>query len=102
MTLFENAQWIVKTDGMGPVESLPPYDIAIDRVFEITNRGNQTFYDWPVHMAEKTWVETDLFIQAFDHAIRHYSQVSGEPINEDRLQASYAEAFRIAQRRSNA
>jgi len=100
MTVFENSQWVVKEDGMGPVETLPPYDIAIERVFEITNRGGNKFYDWPVHMAEKTWVDAGLFNEAFDHAIRYHSKASGEPIDEDMLQASYGEAFRIAQRRS--
>ena len=98
MSIFENAQWIVEEDGMGPVETLPPYDIAIERVFEITKRGDKTFYDWPVHMAEKTWVEAPLFNAAFDRAIRHYSKASGQPIDESMLRASYEEALRIGMR----
>jgi hypothetical protein len=98
MPIFQNAQWIVEDDGMGPVKSLPPYDIAIERVFELTERGAQKFYDWPVHMADKMWVDVGLFNEAFDRAIRHYSRVSGEPIDEEMLRASYAEAYRIAGR----
>ena len=98
MAIFKNAQWIVEADGMGPVETLPPYDIAIERVFELTDRSGQTFYDWPVHMAEKTWVDAGLFNEAFDRAIRHYSKVSGEPIDEARLKASYEMSHRVAAR----
>lgn len=99
MTIFQNAQWVVRDDGMAPVETLPPYDIAIERVFEKTSRGPQTFYDWPVHMAEKTWVDAGLFNEAFDHAIRHYARTSGEPVDETMLANSYNESFHIATRR---
>jgi hypothetical protein len=53
MPIFTNAQWVVEDDGMGPVETLPPYDIAIERVLETTKRGSRRYYDWPVHLAEK-------------------------------------------------
>lgn len=99
MVLYRNAQWVVSQDGINPDESLPPYDIAIDRVFETTTRGVEHYYDWPVHMASKTWVDVDLFNAAFDRGIRHYSRVSGEPIDEDMLQASYIEAKNIEMRR---
>ena len=96
MTLFKNDQWVVLDDGMGPVETLPPYDIAMDRVFELTKRGAKQFYDWPVHMAEKTWVNVELFNEAFDYAIRYYAKVSGVPIDEDMLKASYTESYRFS------
>jgi hypothetical protein len=53
----------------------------------------------PSTWRRKTWVDADLFNEAFDRAIRYYSEVSGEPIDEDMLHASYGEAFRIAARR---
>jgi hypothetical protein len=99
MPIFENEQWVVEDDVMGPVATMDPYDIDLERVFETTERGHRTFYDWPVHMAEKKWVNARLFNQAFDHAIRHYAQVSGEPIDEPMLAESYREARRISRER---
>ncbi|MBX3496620.1 MAG: hypothetical protein KF769_10290 [Parvibaculum sp.] len=96
MVIYRNAQWVVQEDGICPDEGLPQYDIEISRVFETTQRGDHTFYDWPVHMAEKTWVDARLFNEAFDRAIHHYSNVSGVPVDKDMLRASFAEALRIA------
>lgn len=99
MTIFENAQWKVLDDGVEAKTGFPGYDFAINRVFEITSRGAKTFYDWPIHMAEKIWVDLPLFIEAFEKAVRYYASTSGETVNEDMLKASYDEAYRVAQNR---
>lgn len=98
MTIFENAQWKVLDDGVESKDGFPPYDFAIDRVFETTTRGTKMFYDWPVHMAEKTWVDLPLFNEAFEQAVRFYASESTEPVDEAMLRASYDESYRIAAR----
>ncbi len=99
MTIHTNNQWEVLETAIRSVGPAPKYEISIQRVYETTNRSAGTLYDWPVHMAEKTWVDTDLFNRAFDVAIRHHSKVTAEDIDEDMLSASYAEAHRIANMR---
>ena len=95
MSIFSNAHWLVEDDGMSTIWPLAPYNIDLGRVFETTKRGSQTFYDWPVHIAEKTWVNASLFNDAFDRAIHHYSAISGESIDQAMLDASYAQALLI-------
>ena len=48
-----------------------PYTIHLDRLLEISERGGVAYYDWPAHMAEKTWVDVDAFNEAFVQAIRY-------------------------------
>jgi hypothetical protein len=36
-----------------------PYEFAASRLIETTNRADGTFYDSPVHVAEKTWISID-------------------------------------------
>ena len=43
----------------------PSYPIEAHRLLEITKREAHEYYDWPVHMAEKSWVDIDVFIEAF-------------------------------------
>ena len=52
VTIYTNAHWQVVQDGVESIDPLPPYDFGIERVFETSHRGAQTYYDWPVHMAE--------------------------------------------------
>lgn len=99
MTIFKNAHWQVLDDGVETIDPLPPYDFALDRVFETTSRSGVTYYDWPVHMAEKTWVDIGLFNEAFERAIRVEAEASGQAVDEARLERSYAESYRIAGRR---
>lgn len=96
MTIFANAQWSVSEGWLETVEPEAPYEIELERIFHTTNRGSQTLYDWPVHMAEKSWVDVSLFNEAFEVALRHHSKASGTPIDETMLSDSLAEARRIA------
>lgn len=82
MTLvFENAQWEVTEDYVKAKEgSQAPdgsmtgwYEFSVERLTETTNR-ERTYYDWPLHMAEKSWVNINLFIEAFGAALQAHKR----------------------------
>jgi hypothetical protein len=72
---FENHQWRVTAYG---VESLEPgitYELPAERFLE-SSRG--AVYDWPVHMAEKNWIDIEAFIEAFTKALSlHAGKLKG-------------------------
>ena len=71
--LYENHQWAVTEDG---IESIKPgftYPIEAHRLLERHGVGEGKLYDWPVHMAKKTWVDIEAFIDAFSGALRLYA-----------------------------
>jgi hypothetical protein len=73
--LFENHQWRVTAYGVESIEPAPTYELWAERLLE-TRRGG--FYDWPVQMAEKKWVDTEAFIEAFTKALRlHAGKLNG-------------------------
>jgi hypothetical protein len=53
-------------------------------------------YDWPVHMIEKTWVDTEAFIEAFSKALEWHAGNYQPAANTSILNASIAEARRKA------
>ena len=80
MIHFSNSQWNVTDYG---IEAKPPgsvYEIDGKRLLEITDRGRAgTFYDWPVHMAEKEWVDLSAFNEAFVMALTiHGAKLDGK------------------------
>lgn len=92
MAIFKNSQWVVTCDGIeSPAEG--GYWIEMYRVGQETSRGAVTYYDWPVHLAEKDWVNRPLFFEAFVHALRRYARQTGEPINEAMLGRTYIMAM---------
>lgn len=93
---FENAQWRVTDHGMEGVGEHSWYHFSADRLLEQHNDGNNgKFYNWPLHMAEKTWVDTEAFIQVFAKAVDiHSGRYSGE-VNEKQLERSFEMARKI-------
>jgi hypothetical protein len=65
-TIFHNAQWIVTKSGMESRHHVSVYKIPAERLLE-AHRGH---YDWPGHMAEKTWVITPAFLEAYVAALK--------------------------------
>lgn len=92
VVIFENGQWLVTSEELKPRSPSESYPIDTERLDETTKRGDEKFYDWPLHMAEKTWVDVHQFNEAFEVAIRHAAR--GEEINldEDMLERSLAYA----------
>lgn len=75
---FRNTQWAVTGYG---IESLQPnagYNIEAECLAE--RRGkDEPLYNWPMHMAAKGWVDIDLFLEAFQHALYLHTGKYGEP-----------------------
>lgn len=95
MIHFENEQWKVDDEAVEAKGAHKYYWFALDRTQEMTTRNGRELYDWPVHMAEKLWVDLSLFNQAFEFALRKFAAESATQVNEDMLVASYAEGERI-------
>ncbi|WP_156373702.1 hypothetical protein [Rhizobium sp. Leaf386] len=67
--LFENNQWRVTETRLQTAPGTMQYEIDAHRLLETTPRGAKTYYFWPVHMAEKLWVDYSDFQNAFIKAI---------------------------------
>lgn len=85
MQLHRNSQWLVTHEGLEAIADSLGYWIDMDRMAQETTRSGIRYYDWPIHLAEKEWVDRALFIEAFVHALRFYARQNGEPIDEAML-----------------
>lgn len=92
---FENHQWAVTRVGLEVKKPEPEYVIYAERLTETTERGGDIYYDWPVHMAEKTWVNIEAFIEAFQKALKEHNAT----FDSKMLAASIEVARKIAERR---
>jgi len=75
---FKNRQWAVTGYG---IESLPPgsgYWIEANRLAE-KEIGASDCYNWPPHMARQSWVDIELFLEAFAKALDVHAGKYGEP-----------------------
>src|SRR4051794_21428864 len=99
MALFQNAQWAVTDWGMEAAHPEPPYEFEAERFTETTVREAITYYDWPVHLAEKDWVDIESFIEAFSRALDLNSDKYNSKVDPDMLNRSFVEARRIAAKR---
>jgi hypothetical protein len=87
--LFENRQWRVTAYGLRSIEPAPTFKLSAERFLE-TNRAE--FYDWPVQMAEKNWVDIEAFIEAFTRALSLHAGKLNEAADPAKLRASIAKA----------
>jgi len=81
MANFENLQWRVTEWGLQSIRpgALSEYNIAAYRLLERAGSGGGRFYDWPVHMALKDWVDFESFMDAYLNAIEaHRGTYQGE------------------------
>jgi hypothetical protein len=99
---FENHQWAVTRDGIERINPGPaPYVIEAHRLLERDGIGRGKLYDWPVHVAQKSWVDIDAFIEAFGAALRlHAGKYQGQ-VDPDILEASISEARGEAAKRAD-
>jgi hypothetical protein len=79
--LFRNHQWVVTDwglEGLYPSED-DPYLIPADGLLERGGIGRGILYDWPLHIAQKTWADIDAFIEAYLQALEvHKGRYQGE------------------------
>ena len=67
------------------------YHIDAKRFLE----SHDEFYEWPLHMAEKTWVNIEEFNAAFRQALAaHAGKYKGE-LDNAKLEASFRQAVRL-------
>jgi hypothetical protein len=98
--LFANHQWSVTDYGVEAVRpDAPYYHFGADRILETTDRGGQLFYDWPIHLGEKTWVDIEAFIEVFLKAIEMHAGRLGGKVDQDVLARSLARGRKEASRR---
>jgi|GEM_PF-1722693 len=98
MPEFDNVQWSLENEMLGAkvgsktpqmLGASPPYKIKPTRVFDEVDRAGVQYYEWPVHMAQKTWVDIEQFIEVFEAAIRSEAERSGKSIDRTMLQRSF-------------
>jgi hypothetical protein len=81
-------QWMVTSTGIEPADGSKSYLIEAERLTELTTRSNGTFYDWPIHMAEKEWVDMSDFLLVFAAALA----IHGSDFDPEMLRRSIPEA----------
>jgi hypothetical protein len=77
--------------------SAPYYNFENSRLLETGNHGGE-MYDWPVHLAEKTWVDIEAFIDAFVKALDLHAGSYREKVDAAMLSKSLAQARKAARR----
>jgi hypothetical protein len=96
--LFQNHQWAVTDHGVESVKPAPTYHFNAERLLETNGAGLGQLYDWPIHMAEKTWVDTEAFIDAFLQALKlHAGRYEGKA-DPSKLSATIDKARQEARR----
>ncbi|MFH5927186.1 hypothetical protein [Roseomonas xinghualingensis] len=79
------SQWKVTDYGIEAADGT--YHIPKARLHEL--RAGTDLYDWPLHMAEKEWVNMDQFLSAFCLALQRHRMDAYDP---DRCIRSEAKA----------
>jgi hypothetical protein len=87
---FVNEQWAVTSYGIECLDDY--YVIEADRLDE--RRLGTDLPDWPVHLAEKNWVDLSAFIEAFRFAIRKHRHRYETTVTDDQIAAACAAAMR--------
>lgn len=80
-------QWRVDDDG-DLVATNPSYLITKDQLTQTTERNGVRYYDFPIHLAEKEWVDLEDFERTWVWAIYR----SGLPFDADMARASFQRA----------
>jgi hypothetical protein len=63
---------------MATVSPAPEYHVEAKRMLKTGSAGR--VYDWPIHLAEETWVDTEALVEAFTRAIEiHKSKGDVDP-----------------------
>ena len=101
MSSFKNSQWVVTDYGVDTVEGQPEYPFEAKRLVDLGRAGQGDLYTWPVHLAEKSWVDIEAFVEVFIKAIEiHKGKYTGE-VDPKVLGASIEEARAVARHRTS-
>lgn len=93
---FANLQWMVTEGGISCLEH--HYDIAKSQLTELRGTSGSGIAMWPLQMAEKSWVDVESFIAAFENALIVHRPIGVEKLD---LPASFAMARETAARRKS-
>jgi hypothetical protein len=93
---YENHQWKVTEEGLESIGQQSENFIEAKRLGQLTDRKDSRYYEWPLHFAEKTWVDIEAFLVVFCKALEIHRAEIDPPINLELLSESSAEARRIA------
>lgn len=85
--LFENDQWRVTHGGLEAKSDVPTVYIPAEELLQKRVVPGGWLYEWPLHVAENSWVDFSAFAEAFKEALLHHKLV----FNEDLLQQSITE-----------
>ena len=74
MVFYKNAQWAVTEWGLEAARRghRPNTLSLLHQLLERGGIGHGELYDWPLHLAEKTWINIDAFNEAFAEALKHH------------------------------
>jgi hypothetical protein len=96
---FQNHQWSVTDYGVESVTPGAPYHYHFDksRLLEAGDYGDK-LYDWPIHMAEKTWIDIEAFNEAFVKALDLHAGSYGGTVDKPTLEKTLERARKEAAR----
>lgn len=97
--IVEHCQWKLTEDGLESAGQPSENFIEMGRVPQLTTRDGVEYYLWPVHMAEKSWVNIEDFLITFVRALEAYEESKGAPINQTTLANSFSKARELAGQR---
>jgi hypothetical protein len=92
---FKNHQWQVTNNGLETVAELIDSHIPHSRLLNLRTAGSELLYEWPLHMAEKTWLDYGAFEEAYRMALQHPSRPAD--FNSDCLEKSINKGRAISQ-----
>jgi hypothetical protein len=98
MGLYRNRQWAVTRYGISSIKPASSYDIDAGRLTAITERDGKEYYDWPIHLAEKGWVDMPAFMDTFSAALQHHAGSYSPAVDPELLKATAMAVPRIARR----
>lgn len=85
---YQNEQWRVTDRNLESIDPQSEYVIPLTEILKIRDTGSAKFYDWPLQMSEKSWVDIEAFIAAFMFAL------DGVPFELLTLNATFEQARR--------
>jgi len=97
---FENHQWSVTDYGVESVRPGAPhhYHFEKSRLLEARDHGDE-LYNWPIHMAEKSWIDIEAFNEAFVKALDLHAGSYPGTVDKSTLEMSLELSRREAAKR---
>jgi hypothetical protein len=79
--VWGNHQWVVTSYG---IEAMGHnhYNVPMERLATL-REGHPGAADWPLHVAERDWVDIEAFLEAFFYALDHHRPEGHELVDRD-------------------